>query len=265
MPYHMRKRDNKYCVYKGTKTDPGKELKCYTDRKRASSYMAALYINVEDAKTKELLESLAYGTVRLTHDSSMAIHAEQDIMMFSSALVDEEEDTAKDRWIAVSTAEVWDKQREMMTTQAMDYDIRRAEHFNEYPELRLFHIRGFKLGMCDHMGRINKYAVDMGSWHNTPFAQYTKGMVESNDGKWKISRGFYSVEATGLCMKCNTSLMVHPINYIVGGWCVGCKTYFDTPYELERLKHLKTITFDITITDVPAVVETAVSAFSVES
>ncbi|MHA2069067.1 MAG: hypothetical protein ACXABY_32290, partial [Candidatus Thorarchaeota archaeon] len=38
------------CVWKGTRENPIKKLKCYDDTDKARAYLAALYINVEDVK-----------------------------------------------------------------------------------------------------------------------------------------------------------------------------------------------------------------------
>ena len=174
----------------------------------------------------------------------------------------DEEGKWQDRWIAVSTDEIWDSQGEMFTKEAMDYDIAKAVETGEYPELRLFHVRGFKIGECDSMKRVGKYAVDQGSWDDTPFAQAVKDLVQENPGKWKISRGFHMVEASGLCPECGVGLTVRPLNLIVGVPCSACGTWA-APSKVKQLRHLKTRTFDITITDVPAVGTTGVAAYSV--
>ncbi len=46
MPYFI---DDKQCVRKGTKEDPGEVVKCHDDHKSAVAHLRALYVNVEDA------------------------------------------------------------------------------------------------------------------------------------------------------------------------------------------------------------------------
>lgn len=173
-------------------------------------------------------------------------------------------DFSQDRWIAISTREEWDREGEMFTKEAMDFDIGRAYRLNEFPEFRMYHVRGFKLGMCDKMTRDKDRAVDEGYWHKTRFAQAVRGVTARNKGRWKISRGFYSLEATGHCRKCDKDLMVRPINYTFGIVCKDCSEYHPNA-SLSRLRHLKAITFDITLTDVPAVASTAVAAYSLSN
>jgi hypothetical protein len=234
MPYFIQKREDRYCVVKGTKEEPGETKKCYPDRKEALKYLAALYANVEDAQKD----------------------------MLTTYKAQSEEGEWQDRWIAVSTDEIWDAQGEMFTKEAMDYDISQAQETGEYPELRLFHVRGLKLGQCDSMKRVGEYAVDQGYWNDTPFAQAVKELVQNNPGKWKISRGFHMVEAAGLCPQCGVGLSVRPLNLIVGAQCPACGTWV-APSKVKSLRHLKTRTFDITLTDVPAVSTTGVATYSV--
>jgi len=177
---------------------------------------------------------------------------------------EDEDGTWQDRWIAVSTKEMWDADGEMFTKEAMDYDSSKAEETGEYPEFRLYHVRGFKLGKCDSMSRVGEYAVDQGYWYDTPLALAMKEIVSANEGRWKISRGFHAVEASGLCPDCGVGLTVRPLNFIVGAPCPACRTWL-MPSKLKQLKHLKARTFDITLTDVPAVSATAVAAYSITS
>ena len=169
-----------------------------------------------------------------------------------------------DRWIAVSTVEMVDRQGEIFTTDAMDFDIARVQRLKEYPELRLYHVRGFKLGMCDYMSRVDRYAVDQGYWNNTPFAQAMKDLVAVNDGKWRVSRGFHPVKAAGQCHKCGADLTVGSWNFILGARCGACSAFYAKPRMLKDLRHTQAVTFDISITDVPAVTATAVTAYTLQ-
>lgn len=49
MPYFLRKREDKWCVVKGTKEAPGEVKKCHPTRQEALAHMRALYVHVEDA------------------------------------------------------------------------------------------------------------------------------------------------------------------------------------------------------------------------
>jgi hypothetical protein len=239
MPYFTREKQDAICVVKGTKENPGAEMHCYSyskfgkdvAKKKAQAYLGALYVHVEDAGMKE-------GQLQIITDGG------------------------SDRWLLVSTEEMWDNQGELYTKEAMDYDIARVQRTKEYPELRLFHVRGFKLGQCDLMQRYKEWAVDQGYWYDTPWARWMKDQIESNDGTWRVSRGFYSVEATGQCRKCGADLLVRPIHFMVGVKCPTCKELHAKPGMLKRLQHKKTVTFDLSITDVPAVVTTAATAYS---
>ncbi len=263
MPYFLRGK----CVVKGTKKNPGKVVKCHDSTEKAKAHLRALYANVEDAVLKGLSNGARVGVkmaaLREVSHSLSNILLGISIRKGNAFEYLRDVDIRDDRWIAVSTREEWDREGELFTTKAIDYDIERVKRTKEYPEFRLYHVRGFKLGMCDSMTRNKDRAVDSGYWFKTPFAQAMKDIVAANTGRWKISRGFYSLEATGLCMKCNKDLMVRPINYIFGLVCPECSTYHKD-VSLSDMRHLKAITFDISVTDVPAVVNTAVVAYSLD-
>jgi hypothetical protein len=297
MPWFLR--DN--CVVKGTKENPGETIKCHETKAKARAHLRALYANVEDVMLKGLagfsnatavlrdigfIDNDEYADLSVAIMSSMtkvtglldvlnlrSIRALSPSMMNTMAHLSRMNgndhfiqyrslDVMKDRWLAVSTREEWDREGEMFTKEAMDFDIRQAYRTNEFPEFRMYHVRGFKLGMCDKMTRNGNRAVDEGFWHKTKFAQAVKDIVVRNTGRWKISRGFYSLEATGFCRRCNKDLIVRPINYTLGIMCPKCRMYHPNA-SLNKLKHLKAKTFDITVTDVPAVASTAVAAYSV--
>lgn len=237
MPWHLEKRKKQWCVVKGTKKDPGETLKCYPNKPDALGYLAALYIHVPDAK--------------------------KDLNIFDvyKEISDESEDI--DRWIAVSTIQEEDTYGQVVTTEAMDFDIKRALRTSIYPELRMFHVRGFKLGKADSMDRNGIYAVDQGYWNKQPFPLAVKDLVSTDTNrKWRISRGFHPVKATGRCADCNTDLSVGLMNFIFGAVCKECGAYYQDPEMLKQLKYLATVTYDITLTDIPALSRTAVAAFT---
>lgn len=267
MPYFMQQEGEKWCVVKGTKDSPGETMHCYSGddaKSKARKYLAALYVNVEDvAQTKEFQAVLsALKEVLLQKDAEELL-----IPPIYGKLYTYKEST-DDRWIAVSSIAKNDRTGEIFTKEAMDWDIARAYRTGRFPELRAFHVRGFKLGVCDSMQRIGDYAVDQGYWLNTPFAQATKEVVNSSASTRKngISRGFYSVEATGLCRECGAGLMVGLANYITGVTCKECSTHI-APSGIKnlQLRHLKTVTFDLSLTDVPAVPGTAIASYKVQN
>jgi len=166
------------------------------------------------------------------------------------------------RWISVSTVDRKDLQNETFGVEAIDYDASRAKELNEYPDMRVFHVRGLKIGKADKMYRVGKYAVDEGYFLDDEFSQVMKEEISKNNGKWKISRGFGVVEATGLCRNCGTGLTVTPYHDIVGFTCPKCKSYHVGHNSLKELRFTKARTFDITVTNIPVVPWTSVSAYS---
>jgi len=168
------------------------------------------------------------------------------------------------RWVLTSTYEMVDLQGETFTTDAIDFSIWYANKFNEFPELRMYHVRAFKLGMTDKMQRLGRWEVDQGYWNKTAFAHAVKRLVREQAGKWKVSKGFFSVEATGDCPMCDNGLIVRPINYILGITCKQCQAVLPKPITMiQHVRHTKAITYDNTVTDVPAVPVTAIAAYTI--
>lgn len=176
----------------------------------------------------------------------------------------EKELDMSNRWIAVSTVARKDLERETFGVEAMDYDASCAKELGEYPDMRVFHVRGLMIGKADTMYRVGNYAVDEGYFLDDEFSQYMKEEIRNNSGKWKVSRGFHVLEATGLCRTCGAGLKVTPRHDVVGFLCPVCGSYHASHRHLKELKFTKTRTFDITVTDVPAVPWTSVSAYTVE-
>ena len=262
MPYFLRGSGDKWCVVKGTKDSPGKEMHCYSGsgaRSKARTYLATLYAKVDDASdNKDLISAIS---LILSRNKSLRVPYMGHIESFKEISGDADQD----RWVSVSSHDIWDLQEQRMTTDAMDWDIARAYSTKSFPELRMFHVRGFKLGKCDSMARMDRRAVDQGSWLKTPFPQAVKDLVINNDGKWKTSRGFYTVQASGQCPQCGSGLNVGLINFITGVTCKDCSTFIPKAGMLDRLQYLKTMTYDISVTDVPVVPTTAIAAYSLST
>ncbi len=233
MPWAIRTENGQHCVYKKT---TGKTLHCYDDEGKAKDYLAALYANAHE---KELSETFIIS----------------------------KQDDGRYHIVAVSTAALKDREGETFTTDAMDYDINMAETSGEYPEFRLFHQKGLGFGKVTKMRRVGIFAVDEGySYDDTFSISVCEKMLVPNPGKWRASRGFYIIETSGGCPSCGTSLLVGTKHMKVGFKCPGCDSVFlDYKGVLSDVHFRKAKTFDVTVTDQPAVPWTGVAAFRSQS
>lgn len=235
MPWGKKRVGDKVCVYK---KDGGTILHCYTGSNadsQASKYLAVLYMHADpEAVGKEVGPGL---------------------------FVTKQKDGGY--WItAVSTAAVKDLTNETFSTQAMDYEIKMAKATGEYPEFRMFHKPYLGIGKVEKMRRVGIFAVDEGPSYTDPFslAACEKMLGNNQDGKWKISRGFYALEVSGDCPHCGSGLLVKKDHMQIGFRCPSCQSVYAT-YKgaLDDIRFLKTRTFDVTITDIPCVPYTGVS------
>lgn len=168
--------------------------------------------------------------------------------------------------VAVSTVALPDQEDETFSTMAMDYEIKQVEEDKEYPEFRVFHHKGLGVGKVTEMARVGIFAVDTGYSYDDAFSLSVceKMLQENVDGKWKVSRGFRVFEIAGTCPDCGEELVVGLKHMVVGYRCPTCGVV-NLNYKgvLKDIRFRKTRTFDITITDVPAVLYTGVQAYPV--
>lgn len=169
---------------------------------------------------------------------------------------------------AVSTAALKDRERETFTTRAMDYDIQLAQKTGLYPEFRVFHKKALGIGEVKSMSRVGIFAIDRGVSYDDPFslAVCEKMLSNNEDGRWRVSRGFNALEVAGGCPECGEMLVIQKEHMIAGYRCPSCGTV-NLGYKgiLKDVQFRKARTFDVTVTDVPAVPWTGVSASLIDS
>lgn len=172
------------------------------------------------------------------------------------------EDDGRYKIIAVTTAALPDREDETFTTKAMDHEIDDNKVTGEYPEFRVFHADGLGIGKVEKMSRAGIFAVDEGHSYTDPFSQEVcEKMLVNNDGKWGVSRGFYAINVSGNCPKCNSLLGIEQKHMLLGYKCPVCdSTYNGYKGVLKNVAFQKTKTFDDTITDIPCQTLTGVSA-----
>jgi hypothetical protein len=182
---------------------------------------------------------------------------------YSDDIIVEKQNNGKYRIVTVSTAALADREGETFTVKAIDYEIAQAKKTGEYPEIRVFHKRPLGIGRVKSMRRVGIFAVDEGESYDDPFSlEVCEKMLANNDGTWKVSRGFKVLEASGNCPNCGESLLVREKHMVAGFRCPTCgETNLGFKGSFDKTRFLKTKTFDITVTDVPAVPWTGVSAF----
>lgn len=166
----------------------------------------------------------------------------------------------------VSTAALKDREGETFTTTAMDYDIQEAERLKDYPEFRVFHSNSLGIGKVTEMRRIGIFAYEKGESYDDPFSMAVcEKMLINNDGRWRVSRGFRVYELDGSCPECSSSLSINTKHMVAGFRCPTCSSvHLRFKGVLGGIRFKKARTFDITVTDVPAVPYTGAYAWRTE-
>jgi len=176
----------------------------------------------------------------------------------------EKKDDGRYRIITISTAALEDKEGETFSIGAIDYDIAQANKLGDYPEFRVFHQPGLAIGMVEKMRRVGIFAVDEGTSYDDPFSidVCEKMLRDNDDGIWKVSRGFKVYEASGFCPTCGEGLVFSLKHMVAGFRCPSCgEVYLGYKRTLKDVHFRKARTFDVTVTDVPAVPWTSAAAF----
>jgi hypothetical protein len=204
--------------------------------------------NFSDAELRAIIKKLGLDPNATTHNAAAII---------------EKNDRGTYNIMTVSTAALEDREGETFTVKAIDYDIAEAEKYGDYPEYRVFHSKHLGIGQVDSMKRVGIFAIDQGESYDDPFSlAICEKMLVNNNGKWRVSRGFRVKELSGACPICSDSLLISQKHMIAGFRCPGCSSvHLRFKGVLEGIRFRKARTFDVTVTDVPAVPYTGALAW----
>ena len=180
-----------------------------------------------------------------------------------AATIVEKNDSGRYNITTVSTAAIKDREDETFTTEAIDYDIAEAKKDGNYPEYRVFHSKHLGIGRVTKMMRVGIIAIDSGESYDDPFSlSVCEKMLANNDGKWRVSRGFRVLELNGGCPNCDSLLSISTKHMLSGYRCPDCDSvYLRFKGVLGGIRFTKARTFDVTVTDVPAVPYTGAYAW----
>lgn len=93
-------------------------------------------------------------------------------------------------WEAWYSNAYQDKEKEFVAEAALTEDIDRMNAENALPELWFFHTPGTRLGKAKAVAKIGRFAVAVGEFDQTPFAQAMKRVFARGDVEWGMSPGF---------------------------------------------------------------------------
>jgi len=96
--------------------------------------------------------------------------------------------TGNYRWVGVSSSAFEDRTGETVATKAIDYSIKAAK--GDYGELRVYHLPGTKVGICDSSLRIGMFLIESGTFDNTDMAVQVRSTVSADPEKYGLSIGF---------------------------------------------------------------------------
>jgi hypothetical protein len=104
----------------------------------------------------------------------------------------------RDRWVIVSSSAFRDRDREIVSTKALEADVARADADGDYGPLRWWHVKGLDIGDCDFNAMHGRLLVESGTFRHPAFAE----MVKAHAGALGVSIGFLhpqdEPDATGI-------------------------------------------------------------------
>ena len=92
------------------------------------------------------------------------------------------------RWVGVSSSAFEDRTGETVSTKAIDYSIKAAK--GDYGELRLYHLPGTRVGICDNSMRAGMFLIESGTFDDADMADQVRSTVNTNPEKYGLSIGF---------------------------------------------------------------------------
>lgn len=90
------------------------------------------------------------------------------------------------RWIAASSNAYRDRDREIVSTKALEADVARADSDQQYGPLRWWHCPGVDLGDCDFNAMHGRFLIESGTFRNERIAL----AVKSHAADLQLSIGF---------------------------------------------------------------------------
>lgn len=168
MPWFIEKRDDEFCVVKGTKEDPAETEKCHATEEAAKAHLAALYAS----ETKE--EDVDTPPEKAVQDQFFVYKAAD----------------GSSRWASISNVAIKDKEFEIVTEKAYDDAIEHARDTGDFGEIDLVHVAGMDVGKCDLMVRVGKQLIEGGSFDDTDRASRAIKAVEAEPDYWGVSIKF---------------------------------------------------------------------------
>lgn len=96
----------------------------------------------------------------------------------------------RDRWLIISSSAFRDRDRETVSTKALEADVARADADRDYGPLRWWHVKGLDIGDCDFNAMHGRLLVESGTFRDPAFAE----MVKQHAGKLGVSIGFLHAE-----------------------------------------------------------------------
>lgn len=168
--------DKKFCVFKldADNNKTGESLACYPTRDEAQTYVKGLYARESKAEKAGARHSANDNSIiQKAHDALCELGAkckepERGLGGFENtdSLSIFKDANGKYRWIAFSSSAFRDRDREIVSTKALENDVSRADKDGEYGPLRFWHEPDINLGYTDFNAMEGRVLVESGGFND---------------------------------------------------------------------------------------------------
>lgn len=181
---------SKFCVFllDADNNKKGESLECFDTRPEAQNYVKGLY--AKDKAWGEVEEAFKAGARHSFSDNDLIQKAHDAICELGAKCKEPErglgafENTDKlaifkqadgrHRWLALSSSAFQDRDREIVSTKALENDVERADSDGNYGPLRFWHEPGVDLGTCDYNAMEGRVLIESGTFYDESLAERLK-------------------------------------------------------------------------------------------
>lgn len=110
-----------------------------------------------------------------THDSAFSVFKDAD---------------NRYRWLAFSSNGFQDKEREIVSTKALEDAVAYGDETGDRGTLRLFHLPGSDHGTCDFQAMVGRFLVESGTFDDSDLGQKALEYYKTTDDELGVSVGF---------------------------------------------------------------------------
>lgn len=183
MPWATFETGSKFCVFQldADNNKKGESLECFDSRPEAQNYVKGLYAKEKAGARHSFNDN---DLIQKAHDALCALGAKckeperagpfentDKLAIFKQA-------DGRHRWLSFSSSAFLDRDKEIVSTKALENDVARADADGEYGPLRFWHEPGIDIGVTDFNAMEGRVLVESGTFNDETVAERLKAYAD---------------------------------------------------------------------------------------